>query len=134
MRSISERGLSFRTSTPLIVLALLWTTVALAATPQPANIVHFTNVALTKPLVPGETSALRVEALVATGWHINSNQPLNSDYIPTVLTVTAPAGLTFGPVTYPPSEVRTLGFSGGEKLSVLTGALYFEVPIAAARN
>jgi thioredoxin:protein disulfide reductase len=107
---------------------------ALAAPPKPGQIVGITRVRLALPLEPGRTSILKIDALVLTGWHINSDRPLNPDYIATRLRVSAPAGITVGTVSYPPPEIRTLGFSGGEKLSVWTGALYFEVPLSAGAD
>jgi len=69
---------------------------------------------------------------VRSGWHINSDHPLGDYYIPTRLTVTTPREVSAGAVTYPPPRLVSLKFAGGEKLSVFSGTVRFEVPLKAA--
>ncbi len=80
---------------------------------------------LDRPLAAGSISLLQVDARIMPGWHINSDQPLNSDYIPTTLGITAPPAVTVGKLHYPPAELITPGFSSGEKLAVFTGKIHF---------
>jgi len=120
-----------RVSIPFAVAALLLTVcVAFAQIPlKPEQVMVFGAITADKTLMAGRTSTLKVSAEVAPGWHVNSDRPLNPDYIPTVLTLTVPDGITVGKVTYPTAELKSLGFSGGEKLSVFSGPLEFTVPL-----
>ncbi len=120
-----------RVSIPLAIAALLMTApIAFAQLPlKSEQVIAFGAIALDKPLMAGRTSTLKVSAEVAPGWHVNSDRPLNPDYIPTRLTLTVPDGITVGPVAYPTAELKALGFSGAEKLSVFSGPLEFEVPL-----
>ncbi len=95
------------------------------------EIVGITSVALDHPLTPGAIRILRVDARVLPGWHINSDLPLNTDYIPTRVRVAAPEGIKIGAVKYPEAELITPGFSAGESLSVFSGAASFAIPLTA---
>jgi thioredoxin:protein disulfide reductase len=99
-----------------------------------AEVVGITGAYLNKPLRPGGTSELVVKAAVLPGWHINSDQPHDSDFIPTRLKVAAPKSISVGQVEYPFPEEVALQFSAGEKLSVFTGALEFDAPLKAGPN
>jgi len=76
----------------------------------------------------GSAVGLAVEAVIAEGWHINGNKPDQPYLVATTLTVTAPAGVTVDPVTYPRAEAKTFAFAGGLALKVYDGA----VPMATA--
>ncbi len=104
------------------------------ASADPGQIVGIGSVALDRPLQAGETSTLRVSAHILAGWHINSNRPLNDVYIPTRLTVLAPAGVTVGEIAYPPGDEIELGFAAGERLSVFTGTVQFGAELRAAAD
>ncbi len=101
---------------------------------KPEQVVAFGDIKLDKPLGVGRTSTLKVIAEVAPGWHINSDRPTSPDYIPTRLTMTAPDGVTIGPVHYPTAELLALEFSGDEKLSVFSGSLEFEIPVSVSAS
>jgi thioredoxin:protein disulfide reductase len=100
-----------------------------ALTASPA-VVRFSNLGLDKPLAAGSTSTLIIDATVETGWHINSNHPSNSDYIPTQIELTLPKSVTAGEVQYPTAEKTRLAFSS-EELSVFTGDIQFRIPLTA---
>lgn len=101
------------------------------ALPKPSQIVKIDGLRLSRPLKPGGASRLIVDAEILDGWHINSNHPNSSDFIPTRLVVKPPTGLSAGAVKYPPAEQIAPAFSGGEKLSVFTGPIKFAVPLSA---
>jgi thiol:disulfide interchange protein DsbD len=91
-------------------------------------VVHFGSVGIDKPLAPGASSTLIIDATVDAGWHINSNHPSNADYIPTKVETTLPSGVSAGDVQYPAAEKTKLAFSS-EELSVFTGSVVFRVPL-----
>jgi thioredoxin:protein disulfide reductase len=123
-----------------IAAALAWPPMASAqgpaqdsqSLPKPEDVVKIDTLRLAKPLKPGATSQLEVEARVLPGWHINSNHPNSTDFIRTTLSVTPPAEVKAGAVTYPPAEEIAPAFSGGEKLSVFSGTMKFAVPLSAS--
>ncbi len=100
--------------------------------PDPAQVVKIQSLKLDAPLKPGATSTLEVAAAVIAGWHINSDHPNSADFIRTRLLVTPPPAVSAGAVKYPPAEEIAPAFSGGEKLSVFSGAMHFSVPLSAA--
>lgn len=104
------------------------------ALPKPSQVVKIDGLRLTHPLKGGGASRLIVDAEILDGWHINSNHPKSSDFIPTRLVVKPPTGLKAGAVKYPPAEQIAPAFSGGEKLSVFTGPIKFAVPLSVAAN
>ena len=100
--------------------------------PKPSEVVKINTLKLSGPLRPAATSRLEVEAEIRSGWHINSDHPKSADFIRTTLSVTPPAAVKAGVVTYPPAEEIAPAFSGGEKLSVFSGTMKFTVPLSAA--
>ncbi|HYB91502.1 MAG TPA: cytochrome c biogenesis protein CcdA [Candidatus Binataceae bacterium] len=121
-------------SAAAVVVAAIALGAASAAMPVAGQIVEITRVSLTSRLVAGKTATLKIDALVATGWHINSDRPAGDFYIPTRVSVNAPGGITAGPVANPPAEMLAAEFSKDQKLSVFTGALHFEVPLTVPRD
>jgi DsbC/DsbD-like thiol-disulfide interchange protein len=57
----------------------------------------------TKTVHPGSTVALSLKVTLPKELHVQSNKPRDPALIPTVLTLTPPAGVTVGKVVYPPS-------------------------------
>ena len=100
----------------------------MAALKTPPAVVRFGSIGLDKPLTPGATSTLIIDATVDAGWHINSNHPSSADYIPTQIELTLPKGVTAGEVQYPAAEKTKLAFSS-EELSVFTGDVQFRIPL-----
>ena len=100
--------------------------------PKPSEVVKIESLKLKTPLKPGATSQFEVEAEVLSGWHINSDHPTSADFIRTTLSITPPAAVKAGAVTYPPAEEIAPAFSGGEKLSVFSGTMKFGAPLSAA--
>ena len=73
---------------------------------------------------------LTVKIEMQPGWHINANQPLSDDLVPTVLQATEQntAG-ELSAVSYPPPVKKTLGFQS-EKLALYEG----DISLTAALN
>jgi thiol:disulfide interchange protein DsbD len=67
-----------------------------------------------------------VTATIESGWHINSNKPLDDFVIPTKLSFD---GTDLVSAEYPPHTVRTFTFSGGQKLAVYEGTI--QIPFTA---
>src|SRR3954447_24620338 len=67
-----------------------------------------------------------VNATIESGWHINSNKPLDDFVIPTKLSFD---GTELVSAEYPPHTVRTFTFSGGQKLAVFEGTI--RIPFTA---
>ena len=101
------------------------------ALPKPNQVVTITGVALDRPLSAGQADAIEVSAQILAGWHINSDRPLDRDYIPTRLTLKLPAGISLGSIQYPPAEELKLSFSR-EKLAVFTGAIRIKAAVTPA--
>jgi thiol:disulfide interchange protein DsbD len=67
-----------------------------------------------------------VTVTILSGWHINSNKPLDDFVIPTKLSFD---GTELVSAEYPPHAVRTFTFSGGQKLAVFEGTI--QIPFIA---
>lgn len=120
---------------PFAILALLpalFPSPADAALPKPNQIVTISGVALERPLSASQTNAIEVAGTILSGWHINSDRPLNHDYIATRLTLKLPAGITLQSIQYPPAEELKTSFSGGEKIAVFTGSIRIKAIVSAA--
>jgi hypothetical protein len=101
-------------------LLLLPANLFVAATPQLAP-----NIPVTGSLSPGKVARGRtaqgtIVMDVPSGFHVNSNRPLEKFLIATKLTVEAPKGVQVGPVVYPRALLRSLKFSKS-KVSVFEG-------------
>jgi thiol:disulfide interchange protein DsbD len=80
-------------------------------------------------IAPSQPNVLKLEARIAPGWHINSNHPSASYYVPTRISIANLPGFRLGPVAYPPGENIALAFEPGHSLSVYTGSVEFGIPI-----
>jgi thioredoxin:protein disulfide reductase len=67
-----------------------------------------------------------VSATIQSGWHINSNKPLDDFVIPTKLSFD---GTDLVSAEYPQHTVRSFTFSGGQKLAVYEGTI--QIPFTA---
>ena len=67
-----------------------------------------------------------VTATIESGWHINSNKPLDDFVIPTKLSFD---GAELVSAVYPQHTVRSFTFSGGQKLAVYEGTI--QIPFTA---
>lgn len=69
---------------------------------------------------------------IPSGYHVNSNRPLESFLVATQLTIETPNGIRVGPVIYPRAVLRSFKFSK-TKLSVYEGhvVISFNVSVPA---
>jgi thiol:disulfide interchange protein DsbD len=82
---------------------------------------------------PGTTVHAAVEIQFPGKFHVQSNKPLDEFLIPTILTVTAPEGLTVREVVYPaPLMFEVLGFD--EPLAVFDQTFVIGVAIEVAKD
>jgi thiol:disulfide interchange protein DsbD len=101
--------------------AFLWLLLPAAGFAQrSASLMKVAASASPAAVAPGGTFTLKIEAELASGWHVNAHQPSEDYLIPTEAKVGDAAGLTFSPFSYPPP--RTVKFSFSEKpLAVYAG-------------
>lgn len=78
---------------------------------------------------PGIGTDLTIDAAIADGWHINAHQPNQKFLIPTALTLTVPAGVTAGAVTYPAPKAKAFAFAGDAELLVYEGTVPLRVTV-----
>ena len=69
---------------------------------------------------------------IPSGYHVNSNRPLEKFLVATQLTIEAPNGIRVGPVTYPRALLRNFKFSK-TRVSVYEGraVMSFSVNVPA---
>ncbi len=85
--------------------------------PQVLTVIPAATVAVSA----GHSAVVELKFHVGSGYHVNSNKP-HADYlIPTTLSLTAPARITIGKVTYPAGTDITLPFDPTDKLNVYSG-------------
>ncbi len=82
-------------------------------------------------LRPGDSAITTFILHIAPGYHINSQNPLLDNLIPTLASFSSDAPAAIGPVTYPES---TLWSGGGEELHVYQGVVHFSIPVILAPN
>ena len=73
-----------------------------------------------------EAGKLKIDLKIAPGWHINSNKPLEKDFIATELSV--PQAMAKGSVTYPKAVERSFSFNE-KPLAVYEGDIEITVPV-----
>src|SRR5450755_4270555 len=78
-------------------------------------------------VVQGKPATVPLVFRVASGYHINSNQPKSEFLIPTILKVEATTDIVIGKTTYPEGQDMSFAFAPDEKLNVYTGA--FEIDL-----
>lgn len=69
-----------------------------------------------------------VSLQMSPGWHINSNKPLDEDYIPTTLSV-EPGKVAAGDVVYPKAMTRKLKFNDDD-MALYEGSVEMSVPLS----
>jgi thioredoxin:protein disulfide reductase len=112
----------------LFLLFLLLAARAPAApAPDPSRLLTV-QASLSPGASPG-TGALRLQAQLVPGWHVNSHQPSEEYLIPTSVRVDPAAGVRVADPVYPPGQMRKFAFSPAP-LSVYEGSFRIEVPIS----
>jgi hypothetical protein len=69
----------------------------------------------------GKSNPLHLRFRVASGFHVNSNQPKSEFLIPTALKLSAPTDIVIGRVSYPAGTEMSFAFAPEDKLSVYSG-------------
>lgn len=109
---------------PILLAAAALAGVAAHAAPEPKVTLTLTPAADAVALGPqGATLDLTATATVARGWHVNAHRPTEKFLIPTVLTLTLPAGVSAAPVQYPAPKTQRFAFAGDLELLVYEGAV-----------
>jgi len=71
--------------------------------------------------VQGKPATVSLSFNVASGYHINSNQPKSEFLIPTALKIEATTDIVIGKTIYPDGQDMSFAFAPDEKLNVYTG-------------
>ena len=81
----------------------------------------------------GRSTRAAIVMEIPSGYHVNSNRPLNKYSIPTSVKIDAPRGVNVSAVIYPRAIVRKLKASNNEPLAVFEGRaiLRFNVTLPA---
>src|SRR5271155_2075821 len=79
--------------------------------------------------VQGKAATVPLTFRVASGYHINSNQPKSEFLIPTALKVEATTDIVIGKTTYPDGQDMSFAFDPDEKLNVYTGEFKVDVQV-----
>ena len=77
----------------------------------------------------GHAKPVQLQFRIASGFHINSNQPKQEYLKKTELKLDAPTDIAITKVIYPAGEDRSFPFSPDEKLSVYTGDFAVNVSV-----
>jgi hypothetical protein len=77
----------------------------------------------------GRPSTIELQFRIASGYHINSNQPKQEYLKKTELKLDPPTDIAISKITYPAGEDRSFPFAPDEKLSVYSGDLALEVTV-----
>jgi DsbC/DsbD-like thiol-disulfide interchange protein len=70
---------------------------------------------------------------IPSGYHVNSNRPLEKFLIPTQLQIEAPKGIRVGTIVYPRALLRSLKFSKN-KVSVFEGRTTIRFNVTVPRS
>lgn len=82
----------------------------------------------------GKTFEVAVVAEIASGYHMNSNKPLDEFLIPTTLTVQPASGLKTIEIVYPEGRLEKFSFSPDKPLSVYSGSVTLRARVQAAAD
>jgi hypothetical protein len=118
-----------------LTTALLLLPASFLATPVPQSA---PNISVDGSLVPnkvqrGRTAQGSIVVNIPSGYHANSNWPLEKFLIATQLQIEAPKGVRVGPITYPRAVLRSLKFSKS-KVSVFEGRMTIRFSVNVPRN
>ena len=120
---------------PILTTALLLLPASFFATPVPQSA---PNISVDGSLVPnkvqrGRTAQGSIVVNIPSGYHANSNRPLEKFLIATQLQIEAPKGVRVGPIIYPRAVLRSLKFSKS-KVSVFEGRTTIRFSVNVPRN
>jgi thiol:disulfide interchange protein len=118
-----------------ITTALLLVPVTFLATPVPQSA---PNIPVNGSLASNKTQRGRtvqgtIVIDIPSGYHVNSNRPLEKFLIATQLQIESPKGIRIGPVLYPRALLRSLKFSKS-KVSVFEGRTTIRFSVTVPRS
>lgn len=118
-----------------LTIALLLEPAIFFATPLPQSA---PNIPVNGSLASDKTQRARtvqgtVSMDIPSGYHVNSNRPLEKFLIATQLQIETPKGITIGPILYPRPLLRSLKFSK-TKVSVFEGHTTIRFAVTVPRN
>jgi len=125
-----RRIFQFLIGTALLALPLNF---FVTAAPQSAPNISVTGSLATDKVGRGRTVSGTIVMDVPSGFHTNSNRPLEKFLIPTQLQVEAPQGIRVGPSVYPRAILRSVRFSKN-KVSVFEGRTAMRFSATVPRN
>lgn len=118
----------------LLVLSLLAFPVSLYSSPAPQSApnIGVSGSVSPKKVKRGRTAQATIVMNIPSGYHVNSNKPLEKFLIATQLKMDAPKGVRIGSILYPRAIVRSLKFSKN-KVAVYEGrtTIRFSVTVPA---
>jgi DsbC/DsbD-like thiol-disulfide interchange protein len=117
----------------LAVALLLASTPGFSAAPAPEPNISVVGYFSTDKAQRGKPLRVAIVIDVPSGYHINSNRPLESYLIATSVKVETSDGLRSGPVAYPRPRLRTFKFSK-KQLSVYEGQARLKVTVTVPGN
>jgi hypothetical protein len=85
-------------------------------------------------VAPGKTAAVKIDARVNQGFHINSNKPNSDLLIATEFKFSLPTELIIAGVTYPAGQQLTFPFMPNEPLSVYSGDFQVAANVRASQH
>ncbi len=85
-----------------------------------------------EPVPRGRSFEVAVVAEILSGYHVNSNKPLDEFLIPTTLSEELPHGLKEVEVVYPQGHLLKFSFSPVKPLSVYSGSVSLRMHLEAA--
>jgi DsbC/DsbD-like thiol-disulfide interchange protein len=118
-----------------VTTALLLVPASFLATPAPQSA---PNIPVTGSLSSNKTQRGRtvqgtIVMEIPSGYHVNSNRPLERFLIATQLQIEAPKGIRLGPILYPRPLLRSLKFSKS-KVSVFEGRATMRFSVTVPRG
>lgn len=118
-----------------LTAALFLVPASIFATPAPQSA---PNIPVNGSLSPGKTQRGRtvqgtIVMDIPSGYHANSNRPLERFLIATQLQIEAPQGIRVGPIVYPRPLLRSLKFSKS-KVSVFEDRTAMRFSVTVPRN
>jgi DsbC/DsbD-like thiol-disulfide interchange protein len=118
-----------------LLLVLLVGPASFRANPLPQSAPNINVTAAVSPdkVQRGRTVRATVAMDIPSGFHVNSNRPLEKFLIPTQLKIETPKGVRLSPVSYPRAVLRNFKFSKN-RVSVYEGraTLRFNVSVPAS--
>jgi hypothetical protein len=101
--------------------------------PQSAPNIPVDGSLVSNKIQRGRTAQGSIVIDIPSGYHANSNRPLEKFLIATQLQIEAPQGVRVGPIIYPRAQLRSLKFSKS-KVSVFEGRTTIRFSVSVPRN